>query len=351
MKVIDLRSDTVTLPTPAMRQAMYEAECGDDVWGEDPTVGRLERMAAQVTGKEAAVFVVSGTMGNLTAVLSWCGRGDEAIVGDQAHVFLNEAGGASALGGVAYHTAPNDERGRLAPRDVEAAIRADNIHYPRTGLVCLENTHNRCSGAVLTPQDTRAVAEVAHRHGIPVHLDGARLFNAAVYLGIPARELTKDVDSVSFCLSKGLCAPIGSLLCGSGEFIRKARRIRKMLGGGMRQVGVIAAAGIVALEAMVDRLAEDHQNAHRLAVGLAGIPGIRLDPERVQTNIVIFQWKLGLAPELIAGLGQRGVKASYMGGDQVRMVTHHGVTAQDIEDALTVAADVAQSFRAAGVSR
>ncbi|GBD11558.1 L-allo-threonine aldolase [bacterium HR23] len=348
MKVIDLRSDTVTLPTPEMRRAMAEAEVGDDVWGEDPTVNRLEAMAAERLGKESALFTASGTMSNLLAVLTWCRRGDEIVLGDQSHMCLNEVGGASALGGVAYHPIPNDEGGCLRPEDVERAIRWENIHFPRTALVCLENTHNRCGGAVLTPQDTRAVAEVAHRRGIPVHLDGARIFNAAVYLGIPVAELAKDADSVCFCLSKGLACPVGSLLCGSKEFIKEARRWRKAVGGGMRQVGVLAAAGIVALEKMVDRLAEDHENARRLAKGLAGIPGIRLDPERVQTNIVIFRWTGGPVQEFLARLAEGGVLASYIGGDQVRMVTHYGITAQDIGDALESVERVARRMVGAG---
>ncbi|MBI4233702.1 MAG: low-specificity L-threonine aldolase [Chloroflexi bacterium] len=336
MKVVDLRSDTVTLPTPAMRKAMAEAECGDDVWGEDPTVQRLERMAADLMGKESAVFTASGTMSNLLAVLSWCRRGDEVVVGSEAHMFWNEVGGASALGGVVLRTVPNDERGMMDPHAVEAAIRPENIHYPPTTLVCLENTHNRCSGAVLTPEDTGAVAEVARRHGIPLHLDGARIFNAAVYLGVPARGLAAPADSVSFCLSKGLSAPIGSLLCGSAAFVQRARKWRKMVGGGMRQVGVIAAAGIVALGTMIDRLAEDHENARRLAHGLARIPGIRLEPGRVQTNIVIFEWTGGPAPDFLKRLDARGVKGSYVGGSRIRMVTHYGVSAQDVDDALAV---------------
>lgn len=345
MQRIDLRSDTVTLPTPEMRKAMAEAEVGDDVWGEDPTVNRLEAMAAERLGKEAALFTVSGTMSNLVAVLTWCRRGDEIILGDQSHMFLNEVGGASALGGVAYHPIPNDEAGRLRPGDVERAIRSPNIHYPRTGLVCLENTHNRCGGAVLTPGDIAAVAEVAHRRDIPLHLDGARLFNAAVYLGVPVSLLARDADSVCFCLSKGLACPVGSLLCGSKEFIGEARRWRKAVGGGMRQAGVLAAAGIVALEKMVDRLAEDHENARELAKGLAGIPGILLDPERVQTNIVIFRWTAGPVQEFLARLARKGVLASYLGEDRVRMVTHYGITRQDVLEAVRRVEEVVEEMQ------
>ena len=346
MRTIDLRSDTVTQPTPEMRRAMADAECGDDVFEEDPTVKRLEAMAARMLGKEAGLFTASGTMSNLLAVLSWCNRGDEIVVGSESHIVGNEVGGASAVGGVMVRTVPNDADGRMAPEDVRQAIRGDNIHFPRTALIALENTHNRCGGAVLTPDDTQAIVAVARSHGIPVHLDGARIFNAAVALGRPAAALTHDVDSVGFCLSKGLSAPIGSVLCGVEEFIRRARKARKLVGGGMRQVGVIAAAGIVALEQMVERLAEDHQTARRLAGGLAGLPGVRLDPSRVQTNIVIFEWTAGPAPDLIAALAARGVKCSFMGGAMVRMVTHAGITAGDIDEALAVVGSVARDAAA-----
>jgi threonine aldolase len=288
MKVIDLRSDTVTHPTPGMRQAMFEAEVGDDVYGEDPTVNRLESMAASRMGKEAALFVASGTQGNLIAVLTHCNHGDEMIVGDEAHMFWYEVGGAAALGGVTTRILPNDSGGRLNPDDVERAIRDRDIHYPETRLLCLENTHNRCGGMVLTVGYTSQVSDLAHARGLKVHLDGARIFNAAIALGVPAPLLAENADSVSFCLSKGLGAPVGSLLCGGQDFIERARKVRKMLGGGMRQVGIIAAAGIVALETMVDRLAEDHASARRLAEGLLGIKGVRLAQDHVPTNIVMF---------------------------------------------------------------
>ncbi len=265
MKVIDLRSDTVTHPTPEMRQAIFEAEVGDDVYREDPTVNRLETIAAKRMGKEAALFTTSGTQSNITAVLTHTRHGNEVILGNEAHIFWYEVGGAAALGGVVMRTLPNDSCGRLNPNDVEQAIRDKNIHYPETTLLCLENTHNRCGGAVLTPDYTNEICELAHAHGLKVHLDGARIFNAAIAIGVPACVLTENVDSVSFCLSKGLSAPVGSLLCGSNDFIERARKFRKMLGGGMRQAGIIAAAGIVAIETMVDRLAEDHANARRLA--------------------------------------------------------------------------------------
>ena len=344
MKVIDLRSDTVTWPTPAMREAMYKAEVGDDVWGDDPTVKRLERMAAERVGKEAALLTVSGTMSNLVAVLTHCQRGDELILGSESHTFYYEVGGCSALGGVHVHTVPNDAGGRLDPSDVEAAIRTSDIHFPPTRLICLENTHNRCGGAVLTPSDMASIAEVANRHQIPIYLDGARIFNAAVYLGVDVRELTRHVTTLSFCLSKGLSAPIGAVLCGSEEFIARARKNRKMVGGGMRQAGIIAAAGIVALETMVERLADDHVNARLLAHGLSTIPGLVIDPATVQTNIVMFAVE-GVSPtEFQRQLEERGVKMSSRGGNRFRMVTHYGIERQDVEQALEIVHQVTKSL-------
>ncbi len=338
MKIIDLRSDTVTLPTPAMREAMYRAEVGDDVFGEDPTVNRLEEMAAERMGKEAALFVVSGTMANLVCLLTHCGRGDEFIVGHLAHTFLYEVGGSAALGGLHPHTVPNRPDGTLDLKDVESAIRGDNIHFPRTRLICLENTHNRCGGAALTVEYTDSLCRLAHSHRIAVHLDGARIFNAAIALGVDVKELTRNVDSVAFCLSKGLSCPVGSLVCGSAEFIAEARRSRKMVGGGMRQAGIIAAAGVVALEEMVDRLAEDHANARRLAEGLAEIPGLSVDLERVQTNIVYFDLIEGSleTDRFLAGLREGGVKMLSTGPRRFRAVTHYGIEAADIEEALMV---------------
>ena len=335
MRQVDFRSDTVTHPSPEMRRAMAEAEVGDDVFGDDPTVNRLQEMAAERLGKEAAIFVSSGTMGNFVAALAHCDRGDEMIVGDRAHIFNGEGGGASVLGGIAYHTIPNDERGMLDPDDVQAAIRPIDAHYTRTGMIALENTHNNCGGAVLTPEDTKAVADVAHRNEIPLHLDGARIFNAAVYLETPVSELVKDADSVSFCLSKGLSCPIGSVLCGSHEFIERAHRWRKVLGGGMRQVGVVAAAGIVALDGMVERLAEDHTNARRLSRGLAGIPGISIDPDGNHTNLVFFDIVGGDPAVLARALEERGVR----GGRPTRrwrFALHYGITADDVDYALDV---------------
>jgi threonine aldolase len=333
-KIIDLRSDTVTLPTPAMRQAIAEAELGDDVYREDPTVNRLEAMAAEKLGKEAAVLTASGTMSNLVALLTHCQRGSEVLVGNEAHIFHYEVAGAAALGGLELRTVANDERGRLRPEDVQEAIRLPDIHHPRTGLVCLENTHNRCAGSVLTEADMEAVAQVAHRWNIPVHLDGARIFNAAVALGVPAANLARQADSVAFSLCKGLACPIGSLLCGSNEFIERARKYRKMVGGGMRQAGIIAAAGIVALHSMIDRLQEDHDNAKLLAQGLAGLASLRLDPASGQSNMVSLQVEGVSALEFQGRLGQAGVLVTYMGGQRLRLVTHYGIERGDIEEAV-----------------
>lgn len=335
VKIIDMRSDTVTLPTEEMRQAMYEAEVGDDVHGEDPTVNRLEELSARMMGKEAALFTPSGTMSNLIAVLTHTRPGDEILVGSEAHMLWYEVGGASALGGVVIRTVPNDQDGQMDPGAVEQAIRPKNIHYPQTTLFCLENTHNRCGGAVLTPEYTSAISQLAHQYGLQVHLDGARIFNAAVALDVPASELAGPVDSVCFCVSKGLSAPVGSLICGTQEFIERARKWRKMVGGGMRQAGIIAAAGIIALQKMVSRLAEDHDTAQRLAYGLANVPGINICPEKVQTNIVMFD-----SPASISGTGfiqrmdAQGVKFINRGGRRVRAVTHRMVNAEDIDEAL-----------------
>lgn len=340
MRTVELRSDTMTRPTPAMRKAMAEAEVGDDVFGEDPTVNRLEMLAAERLGKEAALFVSSGTMANLVSQMSHCGRGDEMLLGSLAHSFYYEQGGSAAVASIHPRTVPNQPDGKLALDELEAAIRADNIHFPRTRLIALENTHNLCGGAPLESAYIRDVAAIARRHGIRLHIDGARLFNAAVALGVPARQLVADADSVSFCLSKGLAAPVGSVVCGSREFIQTARRARKVLGGGMRQAGVLAAAGIVALNEMIDRLTEDHANARRLAEGLAGISGLELDPGRYATNIVYFDViQQGLiAAELVDRLQREGVRMLAAGPRTLRAVTHYEVTAPDIEYALSVMA-------------
>ena len=337
MKRIDLRSDTVTLPTPAMREAMARAEVGDDVMGEDPTVNRLEEMAAARVQKDAALFVASGTMANLVALLTHCNRGDEVIVGDKAHTFINEVGGMAALGGIHPRTLPNQPDGTLALDDIKNAIRGDNVHWPRTKLIALENTHNACNGSPLSPAYHKAVYDLAHARNIRVHTDGARIFNAAVALGVPVHQLTQSTDTISFCLSKGLSAPVGSLVCGTRDFIAEARRQRKLVGGGMRQAGIIAAAGIVALETMVDRLAEDHANAKRLAEGLADIPGIELDPGRVQTNIVFFDLSNRVtARQLADRVARDGVLIGVNAERRIRVVTHYGIERDDIDTALRV---------------
>ena len=335
MREVDLRSDTVTHPSPEMRRAMAEAELGDDVFGDDPTLNRLEAMAAERLGKEAAVFVASGTMGNLVSILTHAGRGDEIIIGDKAHIFRSEAGGASALGGVAYNTLPNDSRGMLDLDQLEAAIKPPNVHFTRTAMIGLENTHNACGGAPLTADDTAAVAEIAHRHSVPLHIDGARIFNASVALETPVTELVKDADSVSFCLSKGLSCPIGSVVCGSAEFIEGARKWRKVVGGGMRQVGVVAAAGIVALDNMVERLNDDHATARRLANGLSQIPGIEIKPDALPTNLVFFKITGGDPALIMDEINRHGVKGGAAYGDW-RFVTHYGIDSDDIDYALNV---------------
>ncbi len=335
MKIIDLRSDTVTLPTDEMRRAMYKAELGDDVYGEDPTVNALEELAAKMLDKEAALFTASGTMSNLLAVLTHTHRGDEIILGSESHTFWYEVGGASALGGVVMRTVPNGQDGQIALDAIEPSIRDKNIHYPKTTLLCLENTHNRCGGAVLTPGYTSAAADIAHKNGLRVHLDGARIFNAAAALKLDVSELATDVDSVCFCLSKGLSAPVGSLLCGSHEFVESARKWRKMVGGGMRQAGILAAAGIVALKTMVGRLEEDHQNARRFARGLTRIPGIVVAPREIQSNIVMFESAPTVSGvDFIGRTEARGVRFSYRGGRRFRAVTHRMVDASDIDEAV-----------------
>jgi len=340
-KYIDLRSDTVTKPTPAMWEAIARAEIGDDVYGEDPTVNRLEEMTAERLGKESALFVTSGTQGNLAAVLTHCGRGDEVILGQRSHTYLYEQGGIAALGGITPWPIPNQVDGTMLLDDIRAAIRGDNIHYPRTRAICLENTHNVCNGSPLTPEYTHAVAEIARQHCLKLHLDGARVFNAAAALDVDVKDLVRDVDSVQLCLSKGLCAPVGSLLCGSAGFVAEARRTRKVLGGGMRQAGLLAAAGIVALEQMADRIGEDHVRARRLADGLARIPGVVVSPPA--SNILYFglSGDVTLTPdEVVAGLEARGVRVLGRIGGRFRAVTHYWISDEDVDHAVSAMAEV-----------
>ncbi len=337
MDWIDLRSDTVTLPTAEMRQAMAEAKLGDDVYREDPTINRLESMASSLLGKESGLFIPSGTMGNLAAIMVHCGRGDEIILGDRSHTFLYEAGGVAALGGIHPRQVMNQPDGSLDLDEVRQAIRSDDVHFPVSRLVVLENTHNRCGGVALSVEYTQSMAELVHQNGMQLHLDGARIFNAAADLGIKAIDLAKPVDSVTFCLSKGLCAPVGSVLCGSSEFINQARRIRKQLGGGMRQAGVLAAAGIISLETMVDRLGQDHLRAKRLAQGLSGISGLILDPGSPYTNMVFLTLDDDIkipASQVERQLMEFGVKVSAINDRRFRLVTHFWVDDSGVEKAI-----------------
>jgi len=334
MKIVDLRSDTFTLPTPEMMQAIQEAELGDDVFQEDPTMNKLEKLAAQKIGKEKALFVTSGTQANVVSLLAHTERGDEVIMEAQSHTYLYEVGAMAALGGLMAHPVPGN-KGVLYPEDVKKAIRGDDIHFPKTRLVCLENTHNNAGGIVVTPEQIKAVADVVKPQNIKMHLDGARVFNAAVALKTDVKTITKEFDSVMFCLSKGLSAPVGSMVCGSEEFIMKARKVRKMLGGGMRQVGILAACGIAAIEKMVDRLKDDHANAQKLAKGLSELKGISIDLDTVQTNIIIFDVaKLGGSHKFIEILEKKGVKCLARDETHVRMVTHRMVSSEDIDTAL-----------------
>ena len=342
-RVIDLRSDTVTQPTPAMREAMVTAPLGDDALGDDPTVKRLEAMAAERLGKEAALYVASGTMANLVSLLTHCGRGDEAIVGSMAHMVQSEVGGAAGVAGVNLRQARNDEHGLMDLDEVRSLVRHGESSAPRTALVCLENTHNFCNGSAVPASYTSELAALARESGAMLHIDGARIFNAAIALETTAKELAREADSVSFCLSKGLSAPVGSLICGSTEFIDKARRNRRMVGGTMRQAGVIAAAGIVALEEMVDRLADDHANARYLAQELAKIPGVEIDPSLVQTNILFWKHAAIDTPLLAGRLRESGVLCSMVHG-RLRMLTHHGIEREDIDDALEIIREVSASL-------
>lgn len=334
MQWIDLRSDTVTWPTDEMRRAMAEAEVGDDVFGDDPTVNRLERLAAERLGKEAGLFVASGTMGNLVAVLTHCGRGDEVILGDKAHTFVYEAGGISALGGVHPRTVPVQPDGTLVLEDVRAAVRAlGNPHFPITRLIALENTQGTVGGIPLTKEYIDAVGALASEYDLALHIDGARIFNAATALDTDVASLVEAADSVMFCLSKGLCAPVGSMLVGSQEFIDRARRVRKLVGGGMRQAGVLAAAGLIALEKMTDRLDEDHENARLLAEGLAEMPQITLDLAQVQTNMVFFRLADDVpmsAPELSERMRAHNILMLPTDERGFRVVTHYWIRPEDV---------------------
>jgi threonine aldolase len=337
MNIVDLRSDTVTQPTPEMREVMSKAVVGDDVYGEDPTVNKLQEIAANMLGKEAGLFIPSGTMGNLSAMLAHCQRGDEVILGNKAHTFLYEAGGISALGSVHSCQLPNQKDGSLMLEDIKNAVRSDDPHQPVTRLIALENTHNRCGGTYQVPAYTRQVCEFAHQHGLAVHLDGARIFNAAIACGVSVKEMVSNVDSVTFCLSKGLCAPVGSILCGSREFIQKAHRIRKQLGGGMRQAGILAAAGIVALEQMVDRLKIDHMHAKKLAEDLGKVPNLVLDDGTAATNMVFLSVSDQVnysSRQISTLLDQKGIRVGIVGEKRFRLVTHYWITDDNIDQTI-----------------
>lgn len=342
MDFIDLRSDTVTQPTPEMREAMAAALVGDDVYGEDPTVNELQEQAAKRMGMAAALFVPSGTMGNLIALLAHCRRGDEVVVGDLAHTFLNEVGGMAALGGVQPATVPNQPDGTLHLEHIEAAIREQpDVHHPITRLVTLENTHNRCYGTPLTVDYTNAVGELARINGLKLHIDGARIFNAAAALGVDVKELLSGADTATFCLSKGLCAPVGSVLCGDEEFIARALRLRKMLGGGMRQAGVLAAAGLIALETMSQRLGEDHARAKQLAEALADVEALNVLPQH--TNIVRFTLGEGsgyTAEGVVEAFERRGVLVGPDGPDELRALTHYWIDDAAMSRVLKVIVEV-----------
>ncbi len=333
--LIDLRSDTVTHPTPEMREAMYRAEVGDDVYGEDPTVNRLEEIAAAKVGKEAAVYVTSGTMGNIVSLLSQTTRGQEIICEAGAHIFVNEVGNLAMFGGCQMR-AIKGHYGAMDPAEVEAAIRAENVHYPRTALIAHENTNNAAGGTILPLDYLAKIKGIAENHNIKVHMDGARLFNAAAGLGVEPKDITKYADTVQCCLSKGLCAPMGGFVAGTKEFAKEARRYRKALGGGLRQSGIAAAAGIIALEKMSLRLGEDHARAKRLATGLAEIPGMDVDLDSVQTNIIRFSTKEGYltAPELAAKCKEQGILFGPQNKRAIRMVTHYYISDADVDKTL-----------------
>jgi threonine aldolase len=338
--VIDLRSDTVTQPTPDMRRAMTTAPLGDDVLGDDPTVNRLEEVSAERLGKEASVFLPSGTMGNLIGVAVNARSGEEIIADAEAHVFLYEAAGAAAVAGVQIQPVTTTA-GIMSPEQIDAAVRPrDDSHYPLSAALFLENTHNRHGGVVWPLDALRAASDTAHAHGLRVHLDGARIFNASVALGVDVADIAAPADTVTFCLSKGLACPAGSLFCGSKETVDQARRWRKRLGGAMRQTGVLAAAGLIAFDTMIDRLAEDHANARTLAEGLAELPGVRCELSRVQTNLVYFDVANATAAEFQEACRRRGLLGEATERQRVRFVTHYGITAADIQSALKICEEV-----------
>ncbi|MFZ5647712.1 MAG: low-specificity L-threonine aldolase [Bacillota bacterium] len=341
IRIVDLRSDTVTLPSLEMREAMAHSKVGDDIYGEDPTVNLLQEEAAALVGKEAALFVTSGTMGNQLAILAHTSRGDEVIADSQSHIHYYEVGAPAMWAGVSIK--PVD--GLLEKEGIEALLRSlrpEDLHFPTTRLVCLENTFNRGGGTVMTPETMRRIYNAARERSLSVHLDGARIFNAAVALKRDVRNFTDNCDSVMFCLSKGLGAPVGSILAGSRDFISKSRKYRKALGGGMRQAGILAAAGLVALK-NISRLNEDHRHARILARGMSELPGIEVDPEQVQTNIVVLKVNGSLpAAGLVQMLREKGILCATFGPDLVRMVTHLNISPDDIEYTLITARQIVE---------
>jgi threonine aldolase len=343
MEYVDLRSDTVTKPTPEMRETMATAEVGDDVYGDDPTVNKLQELAVDMLGKEAALFVPSGTMGNLLALLVHCQRGDEVILGSLSHIYVNEAGGMSALGGIHPCPIQNQPDGSLALDDILASIQTEDVHHTITRLICLENTQNICGGIPLSAAYTRQVGELAHRNDLLLHIDGARIFNAAVAQNVSVRELVAPADSVMFCLSKGLVSPIGSMLVGTRKFITRARHLRKMLGGGMRQVGVVAAAGIISLEKMVDRLKDDHARARKLADGLRKIKGVLVDSDSPYTNMVYLNLDESIlldGMQISTAMKKLGVLVDIENPRRFRLVTHYWVDDKAVDTAIKAFAEV-----------
>jgi len=334
-KYIDLRSDTVTLPTDEMLEAIRHAKLGDDVYGEDPTVNKLEEMAAAKMGKEAALLVTSGTQANLVSLMSNTQHGQLVILESESHMYWYEVGGISTIAGLLPWPVKS-QQGVFEPEEIDAAVRPKDIHFPEPALVCVENSHNRHGGTVVTPSQLQAIHEAANRHYLKLYMDGARIFNAAIALKVDVKDLASQVDNLMFCLSKGLGCPVGSVVVGSNEFIDKARKLRKVLGGGMRQAGIIAAAGIVALEKMVSRLQDDHENAKRLAEAIAKIKGIQVDLKRVQTNMVLLNTS-GLKVDdkfVLSKLKEKGILVSMMGKHTLRMVTHLGIERAHVEETI-----------------
>ena len=337
MQVIDLRSDTVTLPSKEIKQAIFDAELGDDVFQEDKNVNLLEKQAANLSGKESALLVPSGTMGNLISFLVHCPRGTEAILGNKSHTFIYEAGGISAFGGIHSHQLQNSDEGLIDLAEIKQAIRLDNVHFPQTSLISLENTHNMCFGSPISKDYIDEVSNIAKENKLKLHVDGARIFNATTALNISLKDMIDNVDSITFCLSKGLACPIGSIICGSKEFIHLARRMRKVLGGGMRQAGIIAAAGLIAINQLESQIQDDHLNAQLLSDGINNINGLNVDCDKVKTNIIYFELKSKTisSTELLTKMKNSGILFFEVSPNKYRLVTHYGITKSDIKYTLS----------------